>query len=303
MSSEYILLDERIRQKKELLDALRPLPADVVRQLYDEVRLLHTYNSNAIEGNTLTLSETKVVLEEGITIGGKTIREHLEATNNARGFDLILRMAEDRVPVSHVTVQKIHEVVTLGILEHPGCYRTKNVRISGAARSPPDWHSVVRDLDLLFAGLSTHTEDVIRTSAVLHHRFVAIHPFIDGNGRVARLLSNQYLVREGYPPLVLEKERRMQYYQSLRQADLGNPDPFLLFIAHAENDALSRFLSVAGGRDRLVPLSELADASPYSQEYLSLAARKGLLDATKIGTAWHSTLRALDSYRRRHGRK
>ena len=144
---------------------------------------------------------------------------------------------------------------------------------------------------------------MIRTSAVLHHRFVAIHPFIDGDGRVARLLPDLYLVREGYPPLILEKERRMQYYQSLRQADLGNPDPFLLFIAHAENDALSRFLSVAGGRDRLVPLSELADASPYSQEYLSHAARKGLLDATKIGTAWHPALRAPDSYRRRHGRK
>lgn len=292
-----------IRQKKERLDALRPLGPDLVARLHEEIRLRHTFNSNAIEGNTLTLSETKLVLEEGITIGGKTLREHLEATNNAKGYDLIVRLARENAPINHVTIQQIHEVVTRGILEDAGRYRTRNVRITGAYQSPADWSRIVREMDLLIARLGTPDRDVVAVAAYLHHRFVAIHPFTDGNGRVARLLTNLYLLRQGYPPVILDKNDRRQYYQALREADGGDPVPFTLFIARAMSGSLSQWLAVAGGRSALVPLRELATGSPYSQEYLSLAARKGLLDATKIDDTWHASREALDAYIQEHGRK
>jgi Fic family protein len=131
-------LMEWIRKKRGRLDTLRSPDRDLVEKLHEEMRVLHTYNSNAIEGNTLTLSETRLVLSEGIAIGGKTLSEHLEATNNAQGYDLIVRLAREQVPISHVTVQQIHEVVTRGILEICGRYRTRNVRITGAVRSQTD---------------------------------------------------------------------------------------------------------------------------------------------------------------------
>lgn len=296
-------LMEWIRKKRERLDTLRPLGPDLVEKLHEEMRLLHTYNSNAIEGNTLTLSETKLVLEEGITIGGKTLREHLEATNNAQGYDLIVRLAREQAPINHVTVQQIHEMVTRGILESAGRYRTRNVRITGAARSPADWSHIVREMDDLIAEVVKKDRPVVEMAAYLHHRFVLIHPFVDGNGRVARLLSNLYLMKNGYPPIVLSQKNRQQYYRALREADSGDLTVFTIFIARAVNDALSHYLAIAGGRETLISLRELAKVSPYSQEYLSLAARKGLLDATKIGDSWHATRRALEEYYKEHGRK
>ena len=292
-----------IRKKYKRLEARRPLDQDTLERLHEEMRLLHTFNSNAIEGNTLTLSETKLVLEEGITVGGKTLREHLEATNNAAGYDLIVRLAREQAPINHVTVQQIHEVVTRGILESAGRYRTRNVRITGAVRSPADWQHILREMDELFADIGRNDRDVIEMTAYFHHRFVAIHPFADGNGRVARLLGNLYLLRNGYPPVVLDQKNRQDYYRALREADNGDLGPFTLFIARAVNDTFSHYLAVAGKYDTLIPLSGLAKVSPYSQEYLSLAARKGLLDATKIDDVWHTSRQALDEYILEHGRK
>jgi Fic family protein len=122
----------RISEKMQRIGSLRPLPADAIKRLHEEMRLLHTYHSNAIEGNTLTLSETKLVLETGITIGGKALADHIEATNNARAFDLIEDLAKGGRVIDHVTIQEIHEVVTAGILTDSGRYRTHNVRIVGA---------------------------------------------------------------------------------------------------------------------------------------------------------------------------
>jgi len=303
---------ERIRHKKERLDAHRPLPESAVRKLGDELRLLHTYHSNAIEGNTLTLQETKLVLEEGITIGGKSVREHLEATNLAEAYDLIESIAKEKREIlkNHATIQQIHEVVVRGINADAGKYRVNNVRITGATKTPQDFSKVTRMMDDLIAFLNLNLQDKekkehpVKTAAFMHHKLVEIHPFTDGNGRVARLLTNLFLVKEGYPPIVMRKEEREKYYRFLRLADGGNLEPFANFIAKSVDESLTLYLAIFGGADELISLAGLAKVKecPYSQEYLGLRARQGLLDAVKIGRRWFSTRRALTDYIREHAK-
>jgi len=291
----------RINEKIQMLNSKRPLPVDAVNKLKEEIRLYHTYHSNAIEGNTLTLQETKLVLEEGITIGGKSIREHLksirehlEATNNAKAFDLLEDIAKSNKGIDHVVIQHIHEIVTAGILEEAGKYRTQNVRITGAVKTPPDWSKVIRLLDELINKIDQSNMHPIETAAFLHHRFVEIHPFIDGNGS---------LITKGYPTIVIKTENRRKYYQFLKSADKGNLSPFVNFIAKAIDESITMYLSIFGGTDELLPLKELVRETTYSQEYLSLRARQGVLDAVKIGRVWYSSKRALREYRLRYGNR
>ena len=293
---------ERIKEKKNRLDDKRPLPKETLKKIREGIRVAHTYHSNAIEGNTLSLQETKLVLEEGITIGGKSLKEHLEVTGNANAFDRIEELARKRKGIDHVVVQEIHEIVTKGQLLDSGRYRTHNVRIVGANVIPPDFSKVVPLMDGLIKDIKKMKAHRIIIAAYLHFRFVTIHPFSDGNGRVARLLSNLYLMRYGYPPIILKKEDRMRYYDHLNTGNLGDLNPFVDFIAKAVDESLMLFISIFGGKDELVPLKELARTVPYSQEYLSLRARQGILDAVKIGAVWHSTRRALEEYMEVHGR-
>lgn len=290
----------RIDEKMGRLNSMRPLSADAVSRLHEEMRLLHTYHSNAIEGNTLTLSETKLVLEEGITVGKKPLRDYFEAANGAKAFDLMEDIAKKKTPIDHVTIQRIHEVMTAGILEDAGRYRTGNVRITGVSKTPPDWSKLVGLMDGLINEVVKSKMGVIRTAAIFHHRFVEIHPFIDGNGRVARLLTNLYLIANGYPPIVLKAMERMKYYTCLKAADLGHPAKFIDLIAKAVDESLTLYLSICGGSNELVPLSILAQETQYSQEYLSLRARQGLLDAVKIGRTWHATKHAIERYMSEH---
>ena len=294
---------ERINRKLDRLNSMRPLPAGMIGKLHEEMKLLHTYHSNAIEGNTLTLQETKVVLEDGITVGGKSLREYLEASNTARAFDLVEEMVQEKAAVSHVTIQQLHEIVTAGLLEDAGKYRTRNVRITGAVKTPPDDSKIIALIDELLAGIVNVDKHPVEIASMLHHDFVEIHPFVDGNGRVARLLMNLYLISMNYPPVVLKKEDRKKYYAALRSADSGNMKPFANFIAKAVDESLTVYLSTSGGSDELITLKELSKQTPYSQEYLSLRARQGVLDAVKMNNQWHSSLGAIKQYMKEHGEK
>jgi Fic family protein len=293
----------RIDEKMKQLNSIRPIPADALARLHEEMRLVHTYHSNALEGNTLTLQETKFILEEGLTIGGKSLREHLEASNNAKAFDRMEELAKKKCAIDHVAIQEIHEIVTRGILEDAGRYRTRNVRITGAVKAPPDWTKIVKLMDELIEKTAESRKHPIETTSFLHHRFVEIHPFSDGNGRVARLLTNMYLIARDYPPVVLKKEDRGKYYKFLKAADAGSLGPFANFIAKAVDENLTLYLSISGGVDELLPLKELVLETPYSQEYLSLRARQGRLDAVKIGKTWHSSKRVIEKYLSEHGKK
>lgn len=286
---------KKLEKKKRRLDARRPLPKDALKRLQEEFRLHHTYHSNAIEGNTLTLSETKLVIEEGITIGGKSLNEYLEARNTSKAYDIIEGLAKEK-EINHTILQQIHEEVTKGLMEDSGKYRTKNVRITGAIKTPPNFTKVPKLIGSLLKDLKKTDVHPIQKTAYTHHKLVGVHPFTDGNGRVARLLTDLLLIRNGYPPIILKKEDRAKYYRYLKSADAGNLKPFANFIARAVDESLIRYLSIFGGEDELLPLKELAKKSPYSQEYLSLRARQGALDGVKINRTWHSTKRALKEY-------
>jgi Fic family protein len=292
----------RVERKKRALDDRRPLPVDAVNRLREEIRVAHTYHSDAIEGNTLTLQETKLVIEEGITIGGKTLKEHLEATGNANAFEKLESLSKDSRTIDGVVIQEIHEMATLGWLQDAGSYRTQNVRVMGRKKSPPDFSKVPRLMDKLLKEVAQKETDPIATASFLHHGLVDVHPFSDGNGRVARLIMNLYLMKHGYPPTILRKENRRRYYDYLSKADDGNLDPFANFIAKGVDESLTLFLAIFGGKNELVPLGNLARTSEYSQEYLSLRARQGVLDAVKFGKIWHASKKALEEYKKEHGR-
>lgn len=292
------LLLNNIEKKKQKLDSLRPLPKDAVKRIIEDIRLRHTYHSDAIEGNTLTLQETKLVLEEGITIGGKPLKDHIEAKNDAEAFDLMIELVHAKKKISQEIIQQIHEFVMKGLINHPGQYRTENVRITCAKIRPPSYHEIINLLDDYIQDIQTLKIQTIKKAAYIHHEFVRIHPFIDGNGRVARLLTNFYLMKKGFPPIIIQKENRKKYYTSLKKADHGDLSDLATFIARTVNESLQYYLSIFIDEERLLPLAELSKKSDYSQEYLSLRARQGKLDAVKIENIWHSSKRALKEYQK-----
>ena len=295
-----ILIDEsllkKIEEKKHRLDNLRPLPKEAVKKLLEDIRLRHTYHSDAIEGNTLTLQETKLVLEHGITIGGKPLKDHIEARNDAEAFDFMLQLVQKKTPLSQEIIQQIHDIVTKGLLKDSGKYRTGNVRITGSSITPPSYQKIISLMDDYIRSIKNLPLHPLKKAAFIHHRLVWIHPFFDGNGRVSRLITNLFFMQEGYPPIILKQEQRKNYYHVLHQGDEGNLSPLARFLANAMNEALQFHLSVFIDEERLIPLKELAEYSPYSQEYLSLRARQGKLDAVKLETAWYSSTRALQEY-------
>ncbi|MWC30776.1 Fic family protein [Paenibacillus sp. MMS18-CY102] len=222
-----------INEKKWLLDQKRPFPVHTLRSIHEHMIVNWTYHSNAIEGNTLTLSETKVALE-GITIGGKTIKEHLEVINHKEAILYVEEIVRRQEPFTESQIKNIHRLILKSIQdEHAGTYRKENVIISGATHIPPDFVLVSDCMEQLihsYENWQTHAHAVER-SALLHIEFVKIHPFIDGNGRTARLLLNFELMKNGYPPIVIEKEDRAEYYSTLYLAHTtGDAAPFIALI-------------------------------------------------------------------------
>ena len=293
--TEFLL--RKIDEKKHRLDNLRPLPKDAEQKLLEDLRLRHTYHSDAIEGNTLTLQETKLVIEEGITIGGKPLKDHIEARNDAEAFDFMVHLVQQKTPFSQACIQQIHDIVTKALLKDAGKYRTGNIRITGSSITPPSYTKIISLMDDYIHTIKTLHSHPLKKAAYIHHQLVWIHPFFDGNGRVARLVTNLFFMQQGYPPIVLKQDQRKTYYHVLHQADNGHLSPLAEFIAKAMNESLQLYLSVFIDEDHLIPLKELTQhASSYSQEYLSLRARQGKLDAVKLEQTWYSSLRALKEY-------
>ena len=239
----------RVTMLKEKVDLQRPLSTEVIRELKADFLIKSTYHSNAIEGNTLTVYETKAVLEDGITIAGKSMREHLEAINHKEAILVAEEIVQEEIPFSERVVKDLHSIVLNKIdRENAGMYRSRNVIISGASHTPPDAFMVPQLMTDLIEWYRSATElHSVERAVILHSKFVNIHPFTDGNGRTARLMLNLELVRSGYLPVIIETERRFDYYELLDQAAIsGGYEEFVLFIAEHEEKELERYLKVIG---------------------------------------------------------
>ena len=209
---------DKIDALKQQLDALRPLPKESLRSLHEALVLEWTYHSNAIEGNTLTLKETKVVLE-GITVGGKTLREHFEAINHKEAISWIESVVSRDEPFSERLVKSTHQLVLKNINDNnAGRYRQENVMIAGAEHTPPDHYHLPHLMSELVEWYQQQKHHPAERAARLHVDFVGIHPFVDGNGRTARLLMNFDLMTSGYLPVIIRKENRLAYYEALDKA-------------------------------------------------------------------------------------
>lgn len=299
-------LFERIQEKKRKLNKLRPLDKFSLKKLKEEFLIEYIYNSTSIEGNTLSLNETKLVLEEGITIGGKSLREHLDVTNQKEAFAWIENWIKQKKAIREADILTLHQITLKGISEYwAGKYKTSENRIIGSQLKTTAPYKVQSEMGNLVHKLNINPEkwNPIELAAVAHHEIARIHPFIDGNGRVARLLCNLILMRNSYPPIIIRNKDRKKYFTCLEKAHFGNLNFFIDFIAKMEEESLIRYLNALTKTipsNELLPLRVLARETPYSQEYLSLLARRAILPATKINGIWHSSREEIRKYRINH---
>lgn len=240
---------EIIDDLKAKLDQHRPLSAAIVKNLHEDLILRWTYHSNAIEGNTLTLLETKVVLE-GITVGGKALREHFEAINHRDAIWYVEDILKNEEPFSEWQIRNIHQLILKNIDdENAGRYRQQNVLISGATTKLPD-HTLLNDKMAQFIdwyNTEAHNLHPVERAAKVHADFVGIHPFVDGNGRTSLLLMNLELLKSGYPPSVITVENRLAYYEALDQwVANGKTIPFINLVVGVVQDGFKPYQMILG---------------------------------------------------------
>lgn len=239
---------QRITAKKAILDKLSPLPAEVTKNLYDWFRVALTYSSNAIEGNTLTMAETAQVVEKQITIGGKTINEHLEAINHAQAIDFIRDLAktEDREQLTLDDILAIHKIILQKINDPwAGKLRTIPVRVTGSPVPCPNYLKVPALMDELVNHITTAHDHIATLAAYAHLQLATIHPFVDGNGRTARLLMNFLLLQQQYPLVIIDVKDRATYITVIQEALQGNINDYYHFIYEAIEKSLDEYLKAA----------------------------------------------------------
>lgn len=210
-SAESLL--EMIDRKKTELDTRRPLTEGEIARLTEEFVVEFTYNSNAIEGNTLTLRETDMVLR-GLTIDQKPLKDHMEAVGHKDAFYFVRDQVKEQAPLSERVIKQIHYLVLADKEEDRGVYRRVPVRIMGAKHEPVQPYLIQPKMEQLLEAYKNSTEHIIPRLAQFHIEFEGIHPFIDGNGRTGRLLVNLELMKAGYPPIVIKFTDRSAYYNA-----------------------------------------------------------------------------------------
>ena len=277
MPSNEIL--QTIQQLKTWLDAFRPLPPVVVSELRQRYRVRFTYHSNALEGNTLTQSETELVLTTGITIGGKTLQEHLEAVGHADAIAYIEALAQQSMPLGEWEIRQIHSLILRKIdPEEAGRYRTLDVQAAGTGYVYP-LHYLLSELTTEFVTWLNSAEaqrlHPVRYAAEAHHRFVTLHPFRDGNGRTGRLWMNLLLLRAGYPIAIISNENRQRYIEALIQGQQSDHwEPLYTLIMDATQTALVEVLGV------LATAGEIENKElPFYGEMLEFLQQQELLDS------------------------
>ncbi len=242
---------QQIEALRARLSSLRPLPPEALEKIERALAIECTYESNRIEGNTLTLQETALVVEEGLTISGKSMREHLEAINHNEAIAFIKEVAQGTEDISERIILQIHALILRGIdRQNAGRYRTVPVLISGSRHVPPQPYLIEKQMEdfmLRFRQLEAEGTHPVHVAAYLHDELVRIHPFIDGNGRTSRLLMNLYLLRHGYVSVLLkgDAESKLAYYKALEASHVDkNPAPFRTLVEEAEQAALQRYIDL-----------------------------------------------------------
>lgn len=302
----------RLENKLKQLQGLRPIPPIQVIKLKEQFGIEMTYNSNAIEGNRLTLKETFLVINEGLTIKGKSLKDHLEAKDHFEALNYLYEFIEkdSRHSVSEVFIRNIQQLIVKETNKvWAGSYRNSNVIITGSNHTPPDASAVPHLMSNLIKWVNNNKDklSLIELAAFLHHKIVFIHPFFDGNGRTARLVMNLILMQKGYPLVMILKNDRRRYYDSLDKADKENYKPFVNFIAQALERSLNIYLKtllpITRSKEKYFLLSEISKKIPYSEKYLNLLARQGKLEAHKEKRNWVISFEAVERYIKNRIRK
>lgn len=237
---------ERIEEKRIKYEQNGSKISRVTLSSYErDFELRFTHNSTAIEGNTLTLIETKVVLEDGISIGGKELREIYEVVNHKKAYDYVKKCISEGKPLTKNIVKDLHAILTENIIVG-GVYRNQEVRISGAGFTPPAGNEMYAQIKGFYEELKHKTDlNPIELAAWTHAEFVRIHPFIDGNGRTARLIMNYQLMSHDFLPVSVSKEDRLEYYNALEVfAVSANLQPFADLVAALEEAQLDEYLKL-----------------------------------------------------------
>jgi Fic family protein len=237
--------NELLKKRDLFLTQKNKIPVAAFESFEKSFDIEYTHNSTAIEGNTLTLIQTKAILEDNLTVGGKTLRELYEVVNHKKAFDYVRKCIAEQKPLSENIVKDIHSMLMEGILIG-GIYRNVEVRITGARHKPPTPNEMYAQAKDFFAKLHNRPElNAIELAAWTHAEFVKIHPFEDGNGRTSRLIMNYQLMINGFLPISIAKENRLEYFETLEAYAVdGDLKPFAEMIASLENLQLDDYLTI-----------------------------------------------------------
>ncbi len=239
-----------IDRLKAKLAAMRPLNEAELKRLSGEFIVENTYDSNAIEGSTLTLRETALILLEGVTIGEKPLKEHLEAIGHRDAFEYVLALADRREPLTERVIKEIHALVLMNDVRNKGVYRSVPVAIVGAAHKPPQPYLVPVQMEELmrdYEGMKK--KHIIEAAAEFHLRFEGVHPFIDGNGRTGRLILNLELIKAGLLPVNIKYSDRRRYYDCFGEYHAGrSPEALVRLLADYEIQELDKRIKILEGR-------------------------------------------------------
>lgn len=280
---------EKLTKKKEELDTYRPLPPELVKNLEEWLDIELTYTSNAIEGNTLSRMETALVIEKGITVEGKSLREHLEAINHKTALEYIREFAKrGHQFLEEKDILYIHSLILKGINDAwAGRYRQVPVRISGSEVVLPNYVKVPSLMENFMRWLqSIQGEHPVKIAADAHYKLVSIHPWVDGNGRTSRLLMDLILIQHGYPPAIIRKEERRRYLSSIEEAQLGGSlQKFYNLMIEAEDRTLDIYLSAVKGKtapsalkeEKPLKIGQLAKAAGISASAIRYYVEQGLI--------------------------
>lgn len=240
---------KKIDALRAKIDGHRPLDGHMLKQIREYFRIGMTYTSNALEGNSLTETETKIVIEDGITIGGKPVRDHLEALGHSEAYDLLFRLAKGQ-EITEANIKELHRLFYYRIdAKQAGMYRKRRVIITGTDFIPPAPERIAELMGSFIASLpeTRAKRHPVEFAAIVHKELVTIHPFIDGNGRAGRLMMNLALLQAGYPITIIPPVLRHDYLDTLNRTHKGDNGPFIHFIAGVCYESAKEYMRLLEG--------------------------------------------------------